>query len=76
MSWFAEEGWLVIAASGVVIWVVCRFYDPFHQKPKVSWNVVAWAAAHYAAITIPAFYLFNAFLKGLHGKGWMAGLFD
>lgn len=75
MSWYVEYGWIPLASSCVVIWVVCRYYDPFHQKPKVSWVVVAWAAVRFAAIIIPAFYLFDAFLDGLNGKGWMARLF-
>ena len=74
MSWLAEHGWFVIAVGGVVTWVLCRHYDPFRLKPKASWKKVAWNAIWYAAITIPLFYLFDAFLDGLYGKGWMANL--
>lgn len=74
MSWLAEQGWLVIAAGGVVTWVLCRHYNPFHLKPKSSWKNVVWSAMWYAAFTIPAFYLFHIFLESLYGKGWMAGL--
>jgi len=74
MSWFAEHVWFVIAAGGVVTWVLCRHDDPFHLEPKASWKMVAWSATGYAAITIPLFYLFDSFLEGFDGKGWMANL--
>ena len=73
MSWFAEELCIVIAAGGVVTRVLCHC-DPIRPKLNPSRKKLAWIAARYAAITFPLFYLLDAFLDGLNGKGWVANL--
>ena len=69
MSWLAEHGWILMAAGGVVSWVLTRHYDPMRPKRNASWKKLAWTAARYAAIVFLFFYLYQAFLKGLDGKG-------
>lgn len=74
MSWLAEHGWILMVIGVVVSCVLGRHYDPMRPKQNPSWKKLAWIAAQYAAITFPLFYLFQAFLKGLDGRGWMASL--
>ena len=64
----------MVAAGGVVTWVVCRC-NPIHHKLNPSPKKLAWIAARYAAITFPLLYLIHAFLEGFYGKGWMASWF-
>ena len=74
MSWFAEHLWILMAAGGVVSCVLGRHYDPMRPKQNPSWKKLAWIATRYAATVFPLFYMLQAFLKGLYGKGWMANL--